>query len=393
MHSKPQPGFSRLSGIYVHLPFCRSICPFCGFPVLRDRQDKRERYLDYLEKELDVLDRTLRFDSQKLRSVYFGGGTPSRFDSDQLNRIIELIAGRFAPSSETQWSIEINPEDVTRPFAETLRHIGFNRVSIGIQSFDQNSLERLGRLHSAAQAHNAIELLQRAGFRNINLDLLFGYPGQSLNGFQKDLDRLVRYAPTHVSVYCLGIEPKTKINRLNSWKQWQERNENLVSTMYRFAVQYLEKHGIIQYEVSNFAQSGYESTQNAIYWNGENYLGLGLGAHSHIDSVRWGNLRRWFEYRDSIDLDRLPRSFTEILGDAEKREERLMIQLRLRSGVDVEDYFDSFGIDLLKVCEEEIQLLRTSGHIETMRNRLRLTPKGMLLTDEITAGFAGRLSD
>ena len=388
-----EPVSHNVSGFYIHLPFCQHICPFCSFAVLRDREDKREWYLSYLEKELDLLVHTFRFDFQNVKSVYFGGGTPSRFRADQLNRIVEGIVSRFGPNSETQWSIEVNPEDITRSYAESLRHIGFNRVSIGIQSFDNDSLKTLGRIHSAAQGHRAVELLQNAGFHNINLDLLFGYPGQLRNDFQKDVDQFVRHAPTHLSVYCLGIEPKTKINRLNTWRQWQVRNENLISTMYRFAIHYLKKYRINQYEISNFAKSGHQSVQNMIHWNGENYLGIGLGAHSYIDSVRWGNERRWLEYKHNIDLNRLPHAFSETLRESEKRNEWLMIQLRLTEGVDIERYFDIFGVDLFKICDREIRSLLKTKHIETAHNRLSLTPKGMLLADEITVRLSGRLPD
>ena len=384
---------SSVSGLYVHLPFCRRICPFCGFPVLRDRDEKRERYIVYLEKELRLLAQSFQFDYRKLKSVYFGGGTPSRFSIDQLSRMVECVGTCIGSSPGRHWSIEVNPEDIEPSYARALRQIGFDRVSVGVQSFHDASLTMLGRFHSASQAHLAVERLQNAGFHDMNLDLIFGYPDQTPENFQEDLRQSMRHAPTHTSVYCLAVEPKTKINRFAAWRQWQIQNEDLISSMYRFAVPYLQSHRMDQYEISNFAKVGYRSLQNAINWSGENYLGIGLGAHSHVDSKRWGNERRWLEYRNRIDRDRLPLAFWETLSKRKRRDERLMIQLRLKEGVDVESYAEAFGVDLFDACRSEIRSLQQNKLIETPRGRLRLTVEGMLLADEIAAMLSGRLPD
>jgi oxygen-independent coproporphyrinogen-3 oxidase len=381
-----------ISGVYVHLPFCRKICPFCGFAVTRDDEEKKESYIRYLKRELAMLVERRRFSFSRLSSVYFGGGTPSRYPVGQLKRIVNVIREQVGTST-AQWSIEINPEDITPSYAKSLLDCGFNRVSVGIQSFDDKALSRLGRIHNGRQAHDAVESLQKVGFGNINSDLMFGYPDQTIPDLMKDLEQFIQYSPTHLSIYCLTIEPKTKINRLPAWREWQETNESTISEMYELVVRRLEKERIDQYEVSNFARAGFQSPQNIINWYEKNYLGIGQGAHSHVDGKRWGNERRWGDYKRKIESDHLPLAFEETLSCSEKREERLMIRLRLTHGVNFEKYRHDFGIDLIRDCAEEIRMLKKEHLLKTTRDRIYLTTKGMLLADEIAAVLSKRLPD
>ncbi len=385
------PPSTLLSGIYMHLPFCRKICPFCGFAVLRDDENKKNTYLKLLEQELALLTKSKPCNFEQLKSIYIGGGTPSLFPITQLDGLMRMI-NQYGPNpAKPQWSIEVNPEDVTQDYAKSLFELGFRRVSVGVQSLNSHSLKTLGRPHTNQQSIDAINHLKSAGFQNINLDLMFAYRNQSLSGLSEDLEHFIDYSPTHLSVYSLTIEPKTKINRQSSWKSWQTKNEHLIANMYELIVNTLKANGFEQYEVSNFARYGYQSAQNLINWTGENYLGIGIGAQSHINGSRWGNARRWADYKQKIESDQLPHVFFETLDDFEKRNEYLMIQLRLSKGVDRHFFKRHFKIDIFKACQKEINTLKAKGLLTVIRDRIVLTTKGLLLADEIALYLTNQL--
>ncbi|OGG95212.1 MAG: hypothetical protein A2527_08550 [Candidatus Lambdaproteobacteria bacterium RIFOXYD2_FULL_50_16] len=364
---------SPLHSVYIHLPFCREICPFCGFAVLKDPGRGLDFYIDLLLVEWEGLNRQFELDCKPLRSIYLGGGTPSRHTPAQLKRLLTAL-GPLPP----QVSIELNPEDVTPDYAQALAEVGFNRVSLGVQSFDNTCLKALGRVHFAEDVHKGIAALQKAGLNDFNLDFIFGYPGQSPQAFEADLAAFTQSAATHLSAYALSVEPGSKLGRKPAWGLWLNENEGLVAEQYLKVIEAFESSGRKQYEVSNFAKSGKESVQNLSNWGGENYIGLGLGAHGRIGDLRYSNWRRMQRYKAEAAIG--PWEWSEIMGPEEMLAEAWMLGLRQPKGVAIQDFFKQ-----PEAAARVLENLPQSGWFNLIEGRLKLTAGGFLLADELTS--------
>lgn len=378
--------------IYIHLPFCRKICPFCSFAVLTDRGQKHKHYFDLLKKELTLLRQTYPLDFSQVQSIYIGGGTPSRLGIDEMEQLVFWLRQNVASNKNIQWSIEVNPEDVSFEYAHHLKQLEFTRISLGVQSFSTQNLKKLGRQHGPEHSRSAIQALQKVGFKDINFDLLFGYPGQSIDSLTNDLTEFAFWNPTHVSAYCLTIEKKTLIYKKSAWKQWQLDNESLIVVMYETLVHFLEDIGCYQYEISNFATEGCQSRQNKVYWSGDNYLGIGMGSHSLQFPYRWGNYRRWVDYKKNLEKNELPFEFCEELDTINQRDEALMIPLRLKKGLDLAEFSEKYRLNLAEIWGCLIKKLQRSGLAKIERDHLKLTTRGMLMADEITVALAALIS-
>lgn len=380
-----------IRALYLHIPFCRKICPFCAFSVRPDHPEKHGPYFEMVKQEFDLLKRRIHPDLSRVTSVYFGGGTPSRLTLNELSQWEQWLAQSLGIPKEIQWSIEVNPEDLTAEYADGLRDLGFNRISLGVQSFWNDGLQRLKRQHTATDAREAMGHLKKNGFTDINLDLMFAYPEQGLGQLQADLDEFISWNPSHMSAYCLNIEPKTAVYRQPHWRRWQDENEARIAAMYSLIVENLGANGLRQYEVSNFARKGFASRQNLIYWNGRCYLGLGMGAHSLLDSSRWGNCRRWADYRRLLADQRLPRQSAETLDETRRRDEMLMLSLRQSKGLNLSAFEKRAGAVPWINWRSKLKTLIDNGLVKTDGGRLRLTLEGMMLADTITAELSAAL--
>ena len=384
---------NNIPAIYIHIPFCKKVCPFCSFAVMKENSALHSTYIDLLRQEVQLLKKDVLRDVRisSVESIYFGGGTPSILTGKELRQIVKLVKDEFGFTSNCQWSIEMNPDDVTWEKVTELKEMGMNRVSLGVQSFNDENLKTLGRSHSAQQSFNAIQLLKENGFSNLNLDLMYGYPGQTITDLNRDLEQFVKQSPTHISPYCLNIEPKTALNRKQEWKDWQSSHEEQLYQMFLLITNYLEKSRYIQYEVSNFCLEGFRSKQNQFNWEGMNYLGIGAGAHSYLYPHRWGNEKRYIDYKKSVLVGKLPQDFLEVLNAEEELDEYIMIRLRLKEGLDLKavEKIVKFSVEIK--WKAKIERLINSGLAVLNDNRLKLTPKGLFLTDEIAAELAAAI--
>jgi len=380
-----------IRALYVHVPFCAHICPFCSFAVRPDHVRNHTPYFQHLKREFSLLQAEQDLNLAGVRSVYFGGGTPSRLSLDELRAWVEWLTEIAGCSPGTCRSIEANPEDLGREYAGGLLELGFNRVSIGVQSFQENCLEILQRRHTPQMARQAVTALLEVGISDVNLDLMFGYPGQSLELLLRDLAELVDWAPAHVSVYCLTIEERTALSRKPAWRRWQDENEDLLVDMYHLIVEFLAGNGYRQYEVSNFSRKGRQSRHNLLNWGSRDYLGLGMGAHSLVGGARWGNHRRWADYRKALADGSLPRQYHDKLNRTQLRDEQLLLGLRMNKGLNLTGFQSAFDLKLADCWAERLRELAGAGMLVVERGRLRLTVKGMLLADTITAELAALL--
>jgi len=351
-----------MTGVYIHLPFCATHCAYCPF-VISTNMTLEEQYVAALLREIDARG---PFDS--IDTLYLGGGTPSRTSVKHLAR----IASRF--SIRTEFTLEANPEDVTADSIAAWRAMGVNRLSIGVQSFNDDELREIGRIHDAATARDAIRLAVASGMRT-NLDLILGLPHQSPASFRNSLDEAIALGAGHLSLYMLDLDEKTPLQVQVARGRTTLPEEDDVARLYVEAVERLGTAGLAQYEISNFARPGEESRHNLRYWRREPYFGLGLGAHSFVNERRFANTRDIHRYiADPVHAE----DFSETLSDDEKRHELLFLRLRQSGGI----HYDQ----LVELCGQEavewtVRGLR-EGWLRRVESRVAFTPAGFLLSND-----------
>jgi oxygen-independent coproporphyrinogen III oxidase len=376
-------------GLYVHIPFCSAICNYCNFNRgLFDRALKT-RYVDALIREItEALSPARRGDgTASADTIYFGGGTPSLLDPDDVERIIKACERSFVLTPDREVTLEANPETVTPTTLAAFRQAGVNRLSFGVQSFREEELRRLSRLHSADRARAAVAEARDAGFGNISLDLMMWLPQQAVNEWLESVDAAVAVRPEHLSLYLLEIYPNAPLKDDMARSSWSQAPDEDAATMYLTAMERLEDEGYEQYEISNVARPGYRSRHNLKYWTDGEWLGFGCGAHSTYAGVRWKNVSSTEEYAfriergesTAVDIRKLTRD--ERLGDA------LFTGLRLTKGIDVTRIQTRYGVDVWRQYGHELERFVQGGWLRRDGARLWLTRQGMLLAHEVMTVF------
>lgn len=319
-----------MAGIYIHIPFCVTRCAYCDF-FSTTQLDKREAYIRAVQKELRMRSNYLPHDSI-IRSVYFGGGTPSLLRGEDISALLQQIADLYPLSEEAEITLEANPSDLSESYLNTLSETGVNRLSIGIQSFNDGLLHLMQRRHDALTAKLCVKMAKVYGFRNISIDLIYGLPAQTLTQWQDDLSDAVSLDVQHISTYCLTYEKQTQFGKMIAEGKLKETDEDLANRMYETANQVLTSAGFRHYEVSNFCRSGYQSRHNSSYWNNVPYLGLGAGAHSYDGMSRQWNVAHLQQYMEAIRMGVLPYE-REVLSKTDLYNERVMLSLRTDNGL------------------------------------------------------------
>jgi oxygen-independent coproporphyrinogen-3 oxidase len=282
---------SVMLGLYLHIPFCSSICSYCNFNRGLFDGDLKTRYVAALEKE--ILDAG---DGRAADTIFFGGGTPSLLDPPEIARLIGACRSAYDVAPDAEITLETNPETATLERLEAFRAAGVNRISFGVQSFDDAELARLGRIHSAERAAEAVRDARRAGFANLSFDLMFWLPGQSLASWLQTIEQAIALAPDHLSLYLLELYPNAPLKETMARQAWSQAPDDEAADMYLAALERLDADGLAQYEISNVARSGRWSRHNVKYWQGGHWRGFGCGAHSTVDAVRWHNVAATTEY-------------------------------------------------------------------------------------------------
>ena len=383
----PAPGEDRLRALYVHIPFCHSICPFCAFAVHGNRPRLHGPFVESLLREIALAEPpagecgTLG----AVESIYVGGGTPSTLAIAHLERILDALAARFPRAPDAEIALEVNPEDGSQDYLRGLRGLGVTRLSLGVQSLEDATLRALGRGHSAQQAERAYAAAVAAGFANLNVDLMFGAPGIGPEAFRRDVARVAAWRPAHVSLYGLDIEERTLFGRNASVRAWSAAQREQQAAQYLFAAEALAAAGYVHYEVSNFCLPGREGRQNLRVWGGAPYAGFGPGAHSWVGGVRRANERHLAAYQRRLAQGEAPIAFAERVDARQAANERLMLDLRQRSGLNAAAWSARHGVPWDGPRTGISAELAHRGLATWDGTRLALTPRGMLLADEITA--------
>ena len=364
-------------GLYIHVPFCRSKCYYCDFYSIASTS-LISRYLEALKKEVVLYQG--RF--EPFDSLYLGGGTPTLLDLREIEEILNCLYEHLGFSEDTEKTIEANPCDMTGEKIAGLRAIGFNRINLGVQSFDDRDLLFLGRRHRVKDAEKALTGLRSAGFDNIGMDLIYGLRDQSIRGWMETLRKAVAYKPEHLSCYQLSIEKGTVFWRMREKGLIKPSDEEEERSFFIATSEFLEDKGYIHYEISNFArESAYYSRHNCKYWQHVPYLGLGPSAHSFNGPMRWWNYRSIRRYCETLEQGKIPVEGQEDLTDEQRTIEAVFLGLRTLQGIDLSE----LGYD--PELGEKISMLMNSGHIRVDNNRVMPTREGFLVADRLPLCF------
>ena len=371
---RPGPESDMIHHLYVHIPFCARICPYCAFYKEKLDRTQTARFCEAIINEVEIL--TGKFDIVP-RTIFFGGGTPTALTTAQLEFLLSGFNRLLDLSQLQELTMEANPGSVSARKAALLRDLGVNRISLGVQSWDDDLLRLLGREHSAAQAEESFRLLRAAGFQNINIDLMFGLPNQTRQQWQTTIDTTIALGPDHISAYCLTYEEDTEFFLRHSRGELRS-NTDLEGEMFEFAMTALENAGYQHYEISNYARPGFASIHNRAYWAGHDYLGIGPSAFSTVGLKRWQNIADYRGYADRILSEGSVIGSVEALTPEMKRIERMALGLRTREGIPAA---------ALESWPQETDELVSLGLLARENGSFVLTVAGKCVADSVAEAF------
>ncbi|HQO95442.1 MAG TPA: radical SAM family heme chaperone HemW [Sedimentibacter sp.] len=371
-------------GIYIHIPFCVKKCGYCDFYSVKWDEESENKYIHSAINEIKSYNEL----SSKyvVDSIYIGGGTPSIINPKNLEKIISTIRCLFTVEENSEISMEANPNSLWENI-KTYGEIGINRLSIGIQSLNDNILKRIGRIHNSKEALQAIDRAISFGFENINADVMFNIPGQTVDDINDTISKLVTKQIRHISFYSLKLEEGTPMYLLKKNKKIVMPEEDLEREMYYAGRNIMEKHGLMQYEISNFSVKGYECRHNLKYWKQEEYIGIGPSAHSFLGNVRFSNPSDLTEYITSGENGVFERNTLEEMDENDIKFEYIMLRLRLTEGLKFADFKNKFSIDFKEAYKEQIKHLTENNLIESDGDAIRLTKRGMDLSNYVFSQF------
>ncbi len=356
-------------GLYIHIPFCKTICMYCAFPVYANKIKQVNQYAQKIIK--DIQQKKEKYKNYKIDTIYFGGGTPSLIDEKHIENILKEIQKNFHITKNPEITIELNPENITDKKIKKYKQLGINRFSIGIQTFKEKTLKKIARIHTKTTILNALNILKNNNIKNINADFIIGLPFQTLNSFKNDLKTILKYPITHLSIYFLSYDTK-KIDYFIKYSP----TEDTQIKMYKYACKKLKKHNFTHYEISAYAKNGYQCKHNLKYWTQKEYLGIGLGAHSYIKNKVWGNTKDFNKYLTTNNKEDILTLTKDI-----KKEDYLMLNLRLKTGINKNTYEKKFKD--LKNLQQKIIPYKKTNHIKETKTTIHLTEKGFLIIDTI----------
>lgn len=364
-----------MHSLYLHIPFCEKKCFYCSFAVSIGQEKRIERYLECVAKE------ARQYRHIRMRSVYMGGGTPTFLNISQLKKLLQFIHNSFYIEKDAEWTIEANPEGLDLEKLRLLRESGINRISLGVQSLQNNYLKYLGRCHSRQAAVTAFENMRKAGFDNISLDLMYSFPNQTNEEIEQDVREIASLGSEHLSLYALTIEPNSRffIQNVNL------ADNHTGARQYLLVLELLERYGFKQYEVSNFAKPGFESRHNMNYWTGGNYIGLGMGAHSHMDGRRFWNTPKLTSYITQINKSGSAVEGEERLDAQERLMETVLFGLRMNQGVDIDSLTKRFRRSFSQDKQVQIDHFIKEGLLVEKDGQFTTSAKGRLVLDDICA--------
>ena len=382
-------------GLYIHIPFCLSKCSYCHFASGVFPRSLIKPYFGALRREMEALPGPMRRSDANgngvadwvIDTVFVGGGTPSLVDGREIAQTLEWIRGAFALAPSPEITLEVNPGTLTAEKLECYREAGINRISLGAQTFQDHLLKKVGRSHGVADSISTVEMCRRSGIDNLNLDLIAGLPGQTEDDWRENLSRVASLSPEHVSLYLLEIHEEAHLGKDEGLADASLPDEELVADWYEESVDWLERTGWEQYEISNFCKPGRQSRHNLKYWTDQPFIGFGCGAHSYWAGVRWGNERDPYRYVELLEGGQPATAFRSEITPRQHLEEVMFLGLRLNAGLDLRRCRRTLGFDPRERFARELSRLAQGGMIEIEGDRLKLTRRGRLFSNEVFVQF------
>ena len=372
-------------GLYLHIPYCLHKCGYCDFNSHPENQVESVQYVEALLKELKFYSTTLK--SYNVPTIFMGGGTPTILPPSQLKKILDTVRQSFNLSPDCEITIEANPATIKLETLQEIHAAGYNRISIGVQSFDEKELQLLERVHNEKEIHSTVHRARSANFENLSMDLMFALPDQSREKWQSHLKQATAKNPDHLSTYNLTIEPETAFFKLHEKGKLCLPHEDIQLEMYETTIQVLEDAGYSQYEISNFSKPGMESQHNINYWNNGEYLGVGAGASSYLNGERSKNINLPSIYIREIETKASAVDTRERLEPLQAMGETLMLGLRLLKGVSIDVFENRFQVSFQKVYGKVVESLLNQELITLNENRIALSRKGLFLADSVILKF------
>jgi oxygen-independent coproporphyrinogen-3 oxidase len=373
-------------GLYVHVPFCFHKCHYCDFySITRQDEGRMEKFVERLLREAKVWERSVAGQTSGLRTVFFGGGTPSLLPLEMMRKLLQDLKLRFDLSAVDEWTVEVNPATATLEYCQMLNQEGVNRLSFGAQSFVEKELATLERHHEPGQVSESLQLAKRAGFERLNIDLIYAIPGQTLESWKNSLEMGVALGTGHISCYGLTYEPNTPMAVKKRLGVVKGVEESLELEMFRHTRRRLAEVGWPAYEISNYAKKGEECRHNLMYWRGGNYIGLGPSGASHMEGWRWRNRPHLREWEEAVDEGRLAAVEVEQLSAEQRARELGMLMLRLCRGVNYEEFEGRMGMDGRALFSGVVQRLTKHGLLEGDQSGFWLSEGGLAVADAIAA--------
>ena len=365
-------------GVYIHIPFCKQKCFYCDFPSFAGREKYIDEYLNSLHHEMELgAERIAEKGKLNPHTIYIGGGTPSHLNLSQMEMLFEAIHANMQVKDVAEFTMEANPCTIDEEKLHLMKSNGINRISIGVQSFDDGCLQRIGRIHKSSMAIEKVRLAQKAGFDNISIDLMYGLPGQTLDMLKKSLDKAMELGIQHISVYGLQLEEGTVLAKQQEMGRLELPDDKAVEKMYDYLVEYLPVHGFSRYEISNYAMDGYYSRHNTLYWQDVPYLGFGSGAHSYWRGKRYENPVDIGEYIKATAEGKFLHIVEEAVSEKAHMEEFCFLGLRMTSGINKRKFRETFNKDINEVFGKVIDKMVAKALLGESETAIFLTPLGM----------------
>lgn len=363
-------------GLYIHIPFCKQKCYYCDFCSFANKLNMQDQYINSIIKEIKNIKEKEQY---LIKTIYIGGGTPSIVDSNKIEEIIFEIKNDFKLSKEVEITIEVNPGTITENKMKKYIKCGINRLSIGLQSANDKILKEIGRIHNYIEFERTYELARKAGFKNINVDLMIGLPNQTIKDIDQTLEKILEKNPEHISVYSLIIEEGTILQKKIEKGEVKLLDEDIERAMYWRVKDALEKNNYIQYEISNFSKPSYESRHNTDCWKQKEYIGVGISAHSYLNSTRFSNICNIEEYIKNIQNKEYEKNVIihEKQDSNTMMNEYMILGLRMINGIDIEKFKNKFQINPIKKYQKEVERMKKADLLEIKDKNIMLTKKGI----------------
>ncbi|WP_439442633.1 radical SAM family heme chaperone HemW [Listeria aquatica] len=373
------------TAVYIHIPFCEHICYYCDFNKVFLEGQPVDEYVDLLIREMEL--RTEGKELETIETVFVGGGTPTTLTPKQIEKLCEAVQRIFPLSKEVEFTFESNPGDLSVEKLRAMQDSGVNRLSMGVQSFNQELLKKIGRIHTVEDVYESIRNAETVGLENVSIDLIFSLPGQTEADFKDTLSKALALDLPHYSAYSLIVEPKTIFYNLMQKGELILPGQDAEANMYDYLMSEMEKAGKKQYEISNFAETGFESRHNLVYWSNEHYFGFGAGAHGYLQDTRYSNFGPLKQYMAPLKQNLLPTFQTKDLSLKEEMEEEMFLGLRKVSGVNKKRFLEKFDNELESIFEQAIAVTSAKGWLDSKTEFVKLTRAGRFLGNNVFREF------